>query len=58
MVIMLWPCTLIGTQICNLMVALKQFLHLSTEENAQGNKSPLALTADGPGALNWKLSLH
>lgn len=47
----------IGTQICNLVVALKQFLPLPTEENAQGNKCPLALTAAGPGALNWRL-LH
>lgn len=52
---MLWPCTLIGTQICNLVIALKQFLHLSAEENAQGNKCSLA---DGPGALNWNLCLH
>lgn len=57
MVMMLWSCTVIGTQICNLVVALKQFLHLSTEENARGNKCSLALTAGGPGALNWRL-LH
>lgn len=56
MVIIVWPCTLIGTQVCNLVVALKQFLCLSTEESAQGNKCSLALTADGPSVLNWKFS--